>query len=147
MWKQNLGINVTLTNQEWAVFQDTRHQGNFSIARAGWLADYADPMTFLDMWTSYSGNNDAQWRWQKYESDTKLNPSNKKFDELIEKSKTITGAERDKTLLEAEKIMMNEMIVMPIYYYTDPTLVKEYVKDWEKTPLGHWYFGNAYIEK
>lgn len=147
MWKQNLGINVTLTNQEWAVFQDTRHQGNFSIARAGWLADYADPMTFLDMWTSYSGNNDAQWRWQKYESDTKLNPSNKKFDELIEKSKTITGAERDKTLLEAEKIMMDEMIVMPIYYYTDPTLVKEYVKDWEKTPLGHWYFGNAYIEK
>lgn len=115
MWKQNLGINVTLTNQEWAVFQDTRHQGNFSIARAGWLADYADPMTFLDMWTSYSGNNDAQWRWQKYESDTKLNPSNKKFDELIEKSKTITGAERDKTLLEAEKIMMDEMIVMPIY--------------------------------
>jgi oligopeptide transport system substrate-binding protein len=147
MWKQNLGINVTLTNQEWAVFQDTRHQGNFSIARAGWLADYADPMTFLDMWTSYSGNNDAQWRWQKYGNDTKLNPSNKRFEELIEKAKTVTGEERDSALLEAEKIMMDEMIVMPIYYYTDPTLVKEYVKDWEKTPLGHWYFGNAYIEK
>ncbi len=150
MWKQNLGIEVELTNQEWAVFQDTRHQGNFEIARAGWLADYSDPMTFLDMWTSYSGNNDAQWRWKESEAfphDTILNPSNKEFEELIEKSKLSSGEERDNALLEAEKIMMDEMVVMPIYYYTDPTYVKTYVKEWEKTPLGHWYFGNAYIEK
>ena len=150
MWKQNLGIEVELTNQEWAVFQDTRHQGNFEIARAGWLGDYSDPMTFLDMWTSYSGNNDAQWRWKESEvfpHDKTLNPSNKEFEELIEKSKLVTGEERDNALLEAEKILMEEMIVMPIYYYTDPTMVKEYVKGWEKTPLGHWYFGNAYIEK
>ncbi len=47
MWKQNLNIDVTLTNQEWAVFQDTRKQGNFQIARSGWIGDYSDPMTYL----------------------------------------------------------------------------------------------------
>ncbi|RKD26389.1 oligopeptide transport system substrate-binding protein [Caminicella sporogenes DSM 14501] len=132
MWKKNLGINVKLANQEWAVFQDTRHQGNFTVARAGWLADYADPMTFLDLWTTYSGNNDAQWKVKAY-------------DKLIEKAKLVSGKERDKLLLEAEKMIMDEMIVMPIYYYTDPVMVKEKVKDWQKTKLGHWYFGYAYI--
>ncbi|KXG76520.1 peptide ABC transporter substrate-binding protein [Thermotalea metallivorans] len=130
MWKQNLGINVKLQNQEWAVFQDTRHQGNFVIARAGWLGDYADPMTMLDLWTSYSGNNDAQWK-------------NPEYDKIIEASKKATGKERFDLLYKAQQMMMDEMIVMPIYYYTDPVMVKEYVKGWEKTALGHWYFGNV----
>ncbi|QXM06508.1 peptide ABC transporter substrate-binding protein [Crassaminicella indica] len=133
MWKENLGIDVKLANQEWAVFQDTRHQGNFSIARAGWLGDYADPMTMLDLWLSYSGNNDAQWNSPKY-------------DKLIEDSKILTGQERFKLLYDAQKLMMDEMIVMPIYYYTRPQMVSEHVKNWEKTKMGHWFFGRAYIE-
>lgn len=146
MWKQNLGIDVTLTNQEWAVFQDTRHSGNFNIARSGWIGDYNDPMTMLDLWTSYSGNNDAQWRWKEYGHDNNLNPENEEFDKLIEEAKTTTGEERDQAMLEAEKIMMDEMITLPIYYYTDPVMVKENVVGWEKTVLGHWYFGNAEIQ-
>ena len=134
MWKQNLGINITLANQEWAVFQDTRHNGNFTIARAGWLGDYADPMTFLDLWTSYSGNNDSQWK-------------NTDYDALIEKTKLAEGEERDKLLLEIEKMMMDEMIVMPIYYYTDPVMIQEHVVDAEKTILGHWFFGNTTVNK
>jgi oligopeptide transport system substrate-binding protein len=133
MWKENLGINVKLANQEWAVFQDTRHQGNFSIARAGWLGDYADPMTMLDLWLSYSGNNDAQW-------------DSKEYDKLIEGSKLLTGQERFKSLYDAQKLMMDEMIVMPIYYYTRPQMVSKRVKNWEKTKMGHWFFGNASIE-
>lgn len=134
MWKQNLGISVKLQNQEWAVFQDSRHNGNFEIARAGWLGDYADPMTMLDLWLSYSGNNDAQWR-------------NKEYDKLIEDSKKLAGKERFDLLYQAEALMMEEMIVMPIYYYTDPIAVKEHVKGWEKTLLGHWFFGFADIVK
>ncbi len=141
MWRKNLGIEVELTNQEWAVFQDTRHEGNFEIARAGWLGDYADPMTFLDMWTSYSGNNDAQWRT----TDTFDCPANDRFTEVIEQSKVVSGEERDNLLYEAEKLMMDDLIVMPIYYYTDPTAVKERVQGWEKTKLGHWWFGFADI--
>ena len=55
------GINMTLENQEWATFLDTRKEGNYSIARNGWLADYNDPICFLDMWTTASGNNDVQF--------------------------------------------------------------------------------------
>ncbi len=133
MRKQNLGIEVILSNQEWAVFQDSRHQGSFTVARGGWGADYADPMTFLDLWTSYSGNNDTQWK-------------NTEYDKLIEKAKVTSGKERDDLLLATEKMMMDEMITMPVYYYTDPVMVKETVKDWQKTILGHWYFAKAYIE-
>lgn len=134
MWKQNLGIEVKLTNQEWAVFQDTRHNGNFTVARAGWLGDYPDPMTMLDLWLSYSGNNDAQWNSPEY-------------DKLIEDSKLLTGQERFKLLYDAEALMMDEMIVMPIYYYTRPQVVSARVKNWQKTPMGHWYFGEASIEE
>lgn len=81
MWKQNLGIEVKIQNQEWAVFQDTRHQGNFEVARAGWIGDYEDPMTFLDLWTTYSGNNDAHWYRTEY-------------DKLIEESKLAAVALR-----------------------------------------------------
>lgn len=133
MWKQNLGIGSKLINQEWAIFQETRRQGNFTVARGGWAADYYDPMTFLDLWTSYSGNNDAQW-------------DNKEFDRLIEKSKLKEGKGRYDLLYEAEKLVMDDSIVMPIYYYTAPIMVKEKVKDWEKSGLGHWFFGKTYIE-
>jgi ABC-type oligopeptide transport system substrate-binding subunit len=130
MWKQNLNINVELQNQEWAVFQDTRHQGNFEIARAGWIGDYEDPMTFLDLWTSYSGNNDAQWKVKAY-------------DDIIEESKLASGADRDALLYEAEQMIMDDLIVMPIYYYTNPIMVKDDVKGWYLSTLGHWYFGNT----
>lgn len=66
MWKNNLRVNAELFNQEWNVFADTRHRGTFEVARAGWIADYEDPMTFLDLWTTYSGNNDAHWYSKAY---------------------------------------------------------------------------------
>lgn len=140
MWKKNLGIEVNLVNQEWAVFQDTRHVGNFEVARAGWIGDYNDPMTFLDLWTSYSGNNDAQWNYNKGDF-----PANKKFDALIENSKVTQGIDRDKDLYSAEKIMMDELITMPIYYYTGVIMVKDKIKNWERDILGTWYFGNIEI--
>lgn len=130
MWKKNLNINVTISNQDWAVFLDTRHQGNFTVARHGWTADYVDPMTFLDLWTSYSGNNDAQWE-------------NLAYDALIEASKLMTGQERFEKLYEAEKMLMEDNILCPIYYYTDPLMVKATVQNWEKTALGVFFFGST----
>ena len=76
MWREGLGIQVELMNQEWAVFQDTVKLGNFQVGRASWIGDYVDPMTFLELWTSYSGKNGAQWRWNK---DGKF-PENKRYD-------------------------------------------------------------------
>ncbi|MTI54492.1 MAG: peptide ABC transporter substrate-binding protein [Geosporobacter ferrireducens] len=133
MWKQNLGLNVTLQNQEWAVFQDSRHNGQYEVARGGWIGDYLDPMTMLDLFTSYSVLNDPQWR-------------NKDYDKLIEKAKVTMGEERFNTLYEAEKMMMEEMIVAPIYYYVDKLAVKENVKNVEMVGTGHWWFGYGEIQ-
>ncbi|MBQ8005197.1 MAG: hypothetical protein IJ303_02670, partial [Clostridia bacterium] len=58
---KNAGITMNLENQEWNTFLETRKNGDYSIARNGWLADYNDPICFLDMWTSGSGNNDVQF--------------------------------------------------------------------------------------
>jgi len=143
MWKENLGIEVTLANQEWAVFKTTRNMGNFQVMRSVWLGDYNDPMTFLDMWTSYSGNNNAQWRATE---DGKF-PENKKFTQLIEESKLVSGEARDEKLYAAEKIMMDEAIIAPLYYYTGVVMIKDKVKNWERDILGTWYFGNAEIQE
>ncbi|SHJ81890.1 peptide ABC transporter substrate-binding protein [Tepidibacter formicigenes] len=135
MWNKNLGIKVNLQNQEWKVFQQTRDSGDFVIARHGWLGDYTDPMTFLDMWYSTSGNNNAHWK-------------NKEFDKLINEAKTATDEKaRFEFMHKAEDLMMEDMIVMPIYYYTNPEMIKSYVKDVRVSPLGFVYYDEAYIEK
>ncbi len=134
MWKQNLGISVELRNEEWKVFQETRTQGNFVVARHGWIGDYVDSMTFLDMWLSNSGNNNSQWK-------------SPEFDKLIGDSKRASAAERDQLMIQAENLMMEEMVSMPIYYYTKPTLLKSYVKGVHFSPLGFVFYNNASIEK
>ena len=67
MWETELGVTVTLNNQERAVFLQTRKDGDYSIARNGWIGDYNDPMTFLDMWLTGGGNNDAQYVNPEYD--------------------------------------------------------------------------------
>lgn len=134
MWKQNLGIEVNLNNEEWKVFQERRNHLDFVVARHGWIADYADPMTFLDMWLSNSGNNNSGWK-------------NEAFDKLIADSKTASGAERDKILVEAEKLMMEDWISCPIYYYTLPCLVNPKVKNIKMSPLGFVFYRDAYLEQ
>ena len=136
MWKQNLGIdNIKLSNQEWAVFVNTRQNGDFQIARHGWLGDYTHPMTFIDLFTTGNGNNDAQW-------------SNKEFDELIAKSRVAKSEEeRMEILHRCEELFMNDVIMIPIFYYTENAMVKPYIKGLVKSALGFTYFDRAYIEK
>lgn len=134
MWKQNLGITSKAQNQEFEVFIENRLAGDFTVAIGGWIGDYMDPMTMLDLFTSYSALNDTQWK-------------NEEFDKLIEKAKTTLGSERFGYLYAAEKLMMNDHIIMPIYYYVDKLAVKEYVKNVEMVGIGHWWFGFGDIIK
>lgn len=135
MWKQNLGINVAVQSQEWKVFIDTRHNGDFQIARHDWLGDYNDPMTFLDLFTTGNGNNDAQW-------------SNKEFDKLINGARLATDESERMTILhEAEKIIMEDVIMIPILHYTENTMIKPYVKGLVKSMLGFTYYDRADIVK
>ncbi len=132
MWKQNLNIDITLTNQEWAVFQDTRREGNFQISRAGWLGDYSDPMSYLGMFLSESPMNYPHWKSPEY-------------DKLIEDAKTAPGQERFNLLYEAGALMESEYINIPVYTYTNVIMVKEKVQGWEMTTRSTWFFGFAEI--
>ena len=135
MWKETLGINCTLTNQEWKVYLDNRNKLNYDVARAGWIGDYTDPMTFIDMWVTGGGNNDTGW-------------SNAQYDEYVKIAKS-TGdqAARMDAMHKAEAILMAEMPIGPIYFYTRPELIKPYIKGYYASALGYTDFKTAYIEK
>ena len=129
-----IGVNVELSNQEWAVFLNTRQNGEYEIARHGWIGDYVDPMTFLDLWVTDGGNNDSGF-------------SNEKYDELIAAAKVETdAAKRLEILREAEDILMDEMPIFPIYYYTTVTAANDNVKDVHISTLGKISFKYAYKE-
>jgi len=130
MWKVNLGIDITLSNQEFAVFQESKKTGNYQISRGSWFADYADPMAMLEIWTSASGINTTGW-------------SNSEYDQLIDSAKTSIGQRRFDALHKAQDILMNEMPIIPLFYYSDLFMISEKIIGWEKTAMGVWYFGNA----
>lgn len=129
-----IGVTVELQNEEWAVFLNTRQNGDYQIARHAWIGDYVDPMTFLDMWVTGGGNNDCGF-------------SNAEYDKLIADAKVETDTvKRQEMLRKAEDILMDEMPIIPIYYYTKVRGVKPSVKGIQCTALGKVYFKNAYKE-
>ncbi|WP_188454709.1 peptide ABC transporter substrate-binding protein [Virgibacillus oceani] len=124
MWRENLGVDVELNNEEWNVFLDTMGEGNFQVGRMGWNADFNDAINFLEIFQSVGGNNYTNWENEEYAS-------------LLEKSKTETDpAARRDILRQAEQIFMDEMPIAPIYFYTNVWLNKDYVKDVTVSPLG-----------
>ena len=134
MWKTNLGIDVQLQSQEWKVFIATRNEKNYEIARDGWGADYVDPMTFLDMLQTTSGQNNSGY-------------SNPEYDKIIDEAKAEQDpSKRFELFRQAEDILMEDMPVIPLYYDTQPMGVKNYIKDLNVSPLGFIYFDKAYIE-
>ncbi len=134
MWKENLGIECTLASQEWGIFINTRQNGDYEVARHGWLGDYNDPISFLDMWHSESGNNDAKY-------------NNPEYDKLIADVKA-TGdrSVRYPKMHEAEDILMEDMPVCPIYYYVDIFLKSEKLDGFYSSPLGYKYFMHAEVK-
>jgi oligopeptide transport system substrate-binding protein len=135
MWKKNLGINVSLTNQEWKVFIDTRSQGDYDIARHGYFSDFNDLGSLFDLWVTDSPNNDCKY-------------SNPKYDELVTAArKEQDPAKRAELYHQAEDVLMEDMPVLPVYYYTQNYLLKPHVKDMHISPLGWEFYRNAYIEK
>lgn len=135
MWRQNLGIEVKIESQEFGVLLNNRMNLNYQIARAGWGADYDDPMTFIDIFTSYSGNNDTGWASPAY-------------DELVAKANAEQDpAKRMDYIVQAEKMLMDEMVILPIYYYTAIWMHKDYVKNVVIDYAGNIDFTRGYIEK
>ena len=134
MWHSNLGIDVKLSNQEWAVFITTMTTANYdALCRHGWTGDYADPQTFLDIYVSGNGNAGNGY-------------SNPEYDELIATALASSGADRDAAFYEAEKVLMEDAYIIPVYYRVKPVLSNhERVQGWTISPLGAFWFGDVTI--
>ena len=136
IWKKNLGANVKLENQEWKTFLDTRHQGTFDVARAGWCADYNEPTSFLNTMLSDSSNNTAHYK----------SPA---FDKLIAETLQVTDdAKRADLYAKAEQQLDKDSAIVPVYYYVNARLVKPWVGGYTgKDPLDNISVKNLYIIK
>ncbi|MCG8572105.1 MAG: peptide ABC transporter substrate-binding protein [Spirochaetes bacterium] len=111
-WEENLGLKVELENQEWKTYLVTREHGEFDVARAGWVGDYLDPNTFLEMFLSDSAMNGGKYQ-------------NPEYDRLIKKAATMQGGpERLAVLNEAENLLLTEeQGIMPFYHYSRTNLI------------------------
>ena len=156
------GINMTLTNQEWNTFLNTRKEGQYNVARNGWLGDYNDPISFLDMWISGSGNNDVQFGKDAHKDvavysldltdlgiDYKVENATwaDTYDYVVGLIKTETNKETRYALMhKAEDLLMSTGCICPIWYYTDVYMCDDSVKGAFASPLGYKYFMFTTIE-
>jgi oligopeptide transport system substrate-binding protein len=118
MWKA-IGVNATLNNQEWQVYLDTRDEKQFDVARAAWIGDFADPVTFLDLFLSDAGvRNDAGY-------------NNAEFDKLVKDSFNIADPKERMAMLEkSEQIFLADLPIIPILHYKTKHMVSKKVQGW-----------------
>ncbi|GAH32804.1 unnamed protein product, partial [marine sediment metagenome] len=111
-WRERLGLDVRIEQVEWKVFLDMTQKLDYQIARAGWYGDYVDANTFLDMFVTGGGNNETGW-------------SNAQYDALIEEAARETDStKRTAVLTRAERLLLREVPIVPIYVYTTTMLVR-----------------------
>ena len=127
-----LGIKITLANQEWNTYTNGLGEHKFGVARLGWIADYNDPITYLELMVTGNSYNYGLF-------------SNPAFDEAIKTAKaTAAGPDRDKALYTAEETLFGEggFPVCPIYYYTNMYCNKT-IKNIGYTSMGYYFFQYA----
>lgn len=128
MWRETLGVDTELIEEEYRVFLDSRKDpSRWDVARLGWAADYNDASTFLDTFRTNSANNDSGF-------------SSGAYDALLDQAASSSDAEkRRKNLEKAEKLMLEEYPVIPIYFYCTKRLIKPYIVGAKPNPLGRLY--------
>ena len=128
MWKEVLGIDIELTDEEYRVFLQSRHdKSRWEVLRLGWTADYNDASNFLDSLRQHSENNDEEY-------------ANSAFDSLLDEAAQSADPIRRRTILEtSESIMLADYPIIPLYFFVSKRLVKTYVKGFQTNPLNHIY--------
>lgn len=136
-----VGINLSIDQEEWNVFQETRKAGKYDFAREGWIMDYNDPINMLEMYTTSSGNNNPQ-----FGKDSSKDLDWAKYDQMISDIRSEADlATRAELMHEAEDYLMDTWCIIPIYYYNDPYMIKDYVDGVYGTVEGMKYFYHATI--
>jgi oligopeptide transport system substrate-binding protein len=135
MWKQNLGVDTEFLDEEYRVFLDSRRDtSKWDVARLGWTADYNDAGNFLDTLRTNSANNDARYERQE-------------FNELLDRAAiAIDPSERRYLLQDAERLMLSDYPILPIYFFSSKRLVKPYIKGATVNPLNRLYSKHLVIE-
>lgn len=135
MWKEHLNIDSSITQIDNALLGQTLLEKNFMIGRLYWSSDYMDPMSMMSLFVSYNTQNNGGY-------------SNRRYDELIERAASTDNQNiRMSAMHEAEKIFIEDMGAIPIYFYTEPLLVNPKLKGVVYNPLGFHKFSYAYLEK
>jgi oligopeptide transport system substrate-binding protein len=134
MWRTTLGVNISLLNQEWKVYLDMQHSKNYTMERAGWIADYVDPHVFLEIWETDNGNNDTNW-------------SHPEYDRLLHAALAAKNDEERYALYQKmDAILVDEVPIIPIYYYTRVRALSPKVKGWYPTLLDNHPYKYVYLE-
>ena len=125
MWRENLKLPVTVLNQDWSVYLKSQRDLDYTVCRAGWVGDYLDPFTFLSIWQKGDGNNNTGWHQPRY-------------DELMAKScLEADPVKRMAMLREAEELLLDEVPILPIYWYVHSYMMKPSVKGMLPSLLEH----------
>lgn len=123
-----LGLNVEVNIVEWSSFTPMRRNGEYMVARNGWVGDYSDPSNMLDLFCTGNGNNDGKF-------------SNADFDAAMKKAaSTMDTAERSAALHQAEDVLMEQVGCIPVAYYNDFWLQSEKITGIWHSAYGFWYF-------
>lgn len=134
MWSEHLNISITIENRDWGSYNSAQQNLQFDMALAGWIGDYLDPTTFLNMWTQGNGNNNTGWHSVRYEA-------------LLREAATKGDAmERYAVLRQAESIFMNDMPIVPISHYSRNYLVHPAVRGWHPKLLDNRPWKSVHFE-
>lgn len=134
MWNKHLNIRINIQNKDWGSYVTAQQSLNFDMAYAGWVGDYLDPTTFLNMWTTGNGNNNTGW-------------SDPRFEELLREAalKSDPG-ERFALFRQAEAMLMDSQPILPIVHYTRNYLLRPEVKGWHPLLLDNHAWGAIRLE-
>ena len=134
LWKQVLGVQVTLVNEEWKVFLQNRAQKVLTqVFRAGWIGDYNDPYSFLELFRTGYGQNDYGY-------------SDALYDELLaEVASERIPARRRRLMQEAERMILEDLPIIPVYTYVTKRLVDPHVQGWKNNIMDHHYSKHMFI--
>ena len=134
MWARYLNISVSLHNEEWATYLKSTNALDYDIARRGWVADYPDPSTYIELMESTNGNNNTGWK-------------NAEYDRLLTAERNETDpARRFEIMRKAEEILLRELPVIPIYTYASNNLIKPYVRGFRTSPTEQFPLHELWID-
>jgi oligopeptide transport system substrate-binding protein len=134
MWRKNLGIEMTLTSQEFRVWADSLQKGDYTVSYNVWIADYLDPSTFIDLMVTNSSNNTTGWS----------NPEYDRLDGVA--AATADNAKRFECFQACEELLSGECPIIPLFFNTGNRLVRTEVRGWYDNPLDVHPLGAVYLE-